>query len=169
MGRIKLQISKEDLLKQINNVETEREFRNRNELAEYIANTDWGKNFKPKPITASVVILRIEEFNLGSVIKTPKGKRGRQSGIALSAEQKAAMQAGRQQKSISKDFIDRLKKNTPVTFHNVINRIQSGSIKAAIKLHCLQCSGYERNEVKHCQCLTCPLYAIRPYQIKDAV
>jgi hypothetical protein len=31
----------------------------------------------------------------------------------------------------------------------------------AIKLHCIECSGYEKSEVKKCGILTCPLWPYR--------
>lgn len=36
----------------------------------------------------------------------------------------------------------------------------------AIKVKCLSCCNFEREEVKTCAVITCPLWAYRPYQYK---
>jgi len=36
----------------------------------------------------------------------------------------------------------------------------------AIRVKCLQCCGYQREEIKECTVVTCALYAVRPYQDK---
>lgn len=36
----------------------------------------------------------------------------------------------------------------------------------AIRVKCLQCCNYEREEVKNCTVITCALHPVRPYQIK---
>lgn len=37
----------------------------------------------------------------------------------------------------------------------------------AIRTKCLACCNFERDEVKHCRVITCPLWAYRPYQVSD--
>jgi hypothetical protein len=34
----------------------------------------------------------------------------------------------------------------------------------AIRVKCLQCCGYQRDEIKQCLVITCALYPVRPYQ-----
>jgi hypothetical protein len=36
----------------------------------------------------------------------------------------------------------------------------------AIRVKCLQCCGYQRDEIKACAVLTCALFPVRPYQDK---
>lgn len=36
----------------------------------------------------------------------------------------------------------------------------------AIKIKCLQCTNYDREEVRYCSVLSCALHAVRPYQDK---
>ena len=38
------------------------------------------------------------------------------------------------------------------------------SRSTAIRVKCLQCCGYQREEIKECTVITCALYAVRPYQ-----
>jgi hypothetical protein len=46
----------------------------------------------------------------------------------------------------------------------LIEQAEAGSLPAAIKLMCLDCSGWERNDVRDCVIDWCPLYPHRPYQ-----
>ena len=42
------------------------------------------------------------------------------------------------------------------------------SLSAAVKAHCLECVGWEREEVRRCTAPACPLFAYRPYKsLKD--
>lgn len=38
------------------------------------------------------------------------------------------------------------------------------SPRAAIKMFCTECCGWQRNEVRLCTAQACPLYAYRPFQ-----
>tara|TARA_R110000824_G_scaffold280251_1_gene468376 strand:+ start:9962 stop:10456 length:495 start_codon:yes stop_codon:yes gene_type:complete len=164
MPRTKLIINRRDLQTNIAQVEGSSTFDTRQSLAEAVADTDWAKNYKPKPITASVVLLRIAEFKIEP--NTPKGKRGRSKGIKLSAGQKAAMQAGRGKKEVDKEAISRLRNYCPTVHQGLVDKIAKGSKVAAIKLKCLDCAGWNKSEIKHCTIQTCPLWTIRPYQNK---
>ena len=51
----------------------------------------------------------------------------------------------------------------PRSFRNVYQKAMSGrSMKSAIKSNCLECMGWQREEVKLCTDLGCPLYPYRP-------
>jgi hypothetical protein len=51
----------------------------------------------------------------------------------------------------------------PNLYHRKYLRAMSGrSMKSAIKSFCLECVGYQREEVKLCTDLGCPLYPYRP-------
>jgi len=39
---------------------------------------------------------------------------------------------------------------------------------SAIRIKCLQCCNYDRDEVKHCAVATCALHPVRPYQARAA-
>lgn len=55
--------------------------------------------------------------------------------------------------------------NTPSKYRGQVERAYQGRSKAiALKAMCLQCSGYQRVEVTHCQSYRCPLWLHRPYQ-----
>jgi hypothetical protein len=39
----------------------------------------------------------------------------------------------------------------------------------AIRVKCLQCCNYEREQIIHCTVVTCALHPVRPYQNKNVV
>lgn len=126
----------------------------------------------PAPITPSVVYLRFEEMNL--TCKTPVGKKGRSG--PMTEEQKAAMAEARQsvvrksrgEKMASlpgaEKHFQTLRDITPKSLHGLVDRVEKGSLTAAIKLLCVQCMGFEKKNVWDCRGFTCPMYLHRPYQ-----
>jgi len=40
----------------------------------------------------------------------------------------------------------------------------NGSPSNAIKAHCMECVGWNTNEIKECTCYGCALYEFRPYK-----
>ena len=42
----------------------------------------------------------------------------------------------------------------------------TASPRSAIKAQCLNCVGYNREDITHCTGYSCPLWAYRPYQIE---
>src|SRR5579885_1464653 len=46
---------------------------------------------------------------------------------------------------------DKLRKNFPPSLQTTVERAAKGSLRAAVKLHCLECSGGVRSEVANCQ------------------
>lgn len=49
-------------------------------------------------------------------------------------------------------------------FKTYAKAITGRSRKAAMKAQCLECYGWEREEVRNCTDLACPLYSYRPYR-----
>lgn len=46
----------------------------------------------------------------------------------------------------------------------LIDQAEQGSFPAAIKLMCLDCTCWQRKEIRDCVIVRCPLYPHRPYQ-----
>jgi len=46
----------------------------------------------------------------------------------------------------------------------IIDQCEQGSLPAMVKLMCLECSHWVRQEVRDCVIPWCPLYPVRPYQ-----
>jgi len=51
-----------------------------------------------------------------------------------------------------------------VYVNNYLKATRGKSLKAAVQAMCLECTGYQKLEVRDCTALACPLYAVRPYQ-----
>ena len=65
-----------------------------------------------------------------------------------------------------KERLKDIRKNSP-TMLSVFERAYVGkSRSAAIKAKCLDCCCYQRNEVKLCTTVACPLWNYRPFQGK---
>jgi hypothetical protein len=47
---------------------------------------------------------------------------------------------------------------------SLIDRAEGGSLIAAVQLKCLECSAFQRLEIRNCTITSCPLYPHRPYQ-----
>jgi len=65
--------------------------------------------------------------------------------------------------------LDYVQDCVPVKHKTATHRALTGQMgKAlALKMKCLQCCGYQREEVKLCTVVTCALYPVRPYADKD--
>ena len=168
--RIKLEIPKNELQVTISHVEKDGPLKNRAALFEAVANTTWAKCFQPKPVTASVAQLRAKEYDLN--IKTPVGKRGRGP---MTDAHKAALKKGRGAKRVSRaeklaanplaqQSLELIEKYSPARYSNTVKSLRKGSLKAALKMKCLECSDFQTQEIKHCPVLQCPLHLVRPYQ-----
>lgn len=61
----------------------------------------------------------------------------------------------------------RIVADAPISVQEALRRAFSGSAspRAAIKVQCLVCTGYDRNDVKNCLGYSCPLWAYRPFQV----
>ena len=65
-----------------------------------------------------------------------------------------------QQKQIERKLTD-----IPKIYRAIYKSAMKGtSRKSAIHSFCLECTGYEKEEVRLCTDLSCPLYEFRPYK-----
>jgi hypothetical protein len=86
---------------------------------------------------------------------------------------KARIEAEKHRKAVIADFIesspDHLRnyfKGLPDTYkwNWLMSFIGKNSIQKAAKAKCIDCSGYDRNEMYNCSVVTCPLHKYRPRQ-----
>ena len=165
MGR-KLEVDRDQLQRIVNELESRQTFPNPSALWKAIEETEWAKAYQPRPVTASVACERVKE--LGVQYNTKPAKRGLGT---LTEEQKAAMQAARKNrkprsekmKAFASTF-EELRKQVPERFLPLVAQEEKGSLRAATKLICLECSGYQPGEVKQCPITACALFPHRPYQ-----
>lgn len=125
-------------------------------------------------MTPAIVGLRVKKNKLIHVTKV--GKRGREKGSG-------PVSAGREVYVLSpanKEHIKKLRsyivnegfsrsgeRSSPRHKQSIrlVDRIEKGSLRAAINLKCLECTNFQTQEIKDCQCKdTCPLWSLRSYQ-----
>jgi hypothetical protein len=58
---------------------------------------------------------------------------------------------------------DRLAEMPQIYRKQYMKAVNRKSLRAAIKAHCLECCGWEREEVKLCTDTGCPLFQYRPF------
>lgn len=168
MPRLKIQINEAEFRREVEKLESQREFANHSELWKALEQTDWAKAQQPHPLTAAVAYLRAREF--GVVTKTKPGKRG------LSREQMQGIQGGQRGQRSSRatkmtaftDTFSAMRKEYPTSFLPLVRRAQKGSLRAAITLKCLECSAFQRGEARQCVVASCSLYPHRPGAGKPA-
>ena len=57
----------------------------------------------------------------------------------------------------------------PKVYRGIYDRAAAGNrLRAAVNSFCLECVCWQREEVRLCTALACPLYPYRPYQLNDA-
>lgn len=125
-------------------------------------------------INAGVVGLRIKTHHIPH--KTTIGKRGNALG-------KGPPRTNNEERVLSPANVEHFKKLKKYIIHagfsrsgerstprhkntiKLVDKIEKGSLRAAIDLACMECTNFQPAEIKHCQCNeTCPLFSVRPYQ-----
>ncbi len=172
----KLEVSHDELQRIVDELENRQTFPNPSALWKAVEETAWAKAHQPRPVTASVAYDRAKE--LGIQYKTRPAKRGL---VALTEEQRAAMLAARKNrkprsekmKAYANTFTE-MRHCVTERFLPLVAQAEKGSLRAAIKLKCLDCSNYQPSEIKECLITACSLFPHRPYQrsleeVDDAV
>lgn len=156
-GRKPIEIDKAEFQAVVTELEGRKVFPNRTELWEAVADTAWANTRIPRPLTAQVALLKAEE--LGIEIKTVKGKKGKSKGCG------PVSSGGRKKKVFS---VDNLRKGIPLeersSLEKTLNRAANGSLKARVKLMCMDCTNWQKKEVAICENTACPLHDVRPYK-----
>lgn len=163
MSRKPIAITREQLAAEIAKVEMKGPLASRSALYAAIAETTLSKSIRLKP---PVIIARIKQWHLEAIIKTPLGQKGRKPGQGLPAGMRPGVKGPRAKKRISLELVADLKKIFPAVLHGKVDRAARGSLKAAVALKCIDCSGGDRKEVALCTVNHCPLWSFRPYQLK---
>ena len=167
-GRTTLPVDKSELVKIIEQVEANNTFSNRYELWQAIANTDWAKNHKPKPVTASIAMLRAIAYDIP--LKTTKGKRGGDGSQLRNGKRRSRADKFNANPEIVNSLSiigNAVPRELKERFTPVVEAVKNGSMKAAVKLKCLDCSNYQPKEIKLCPVNSCPLWAFRPFQMAN--
>lgn len=152
MARVKLTVDKDEYQKLIDELEAAQTFSCLQELWTAVAATEWAKTRHVRPLSDQVAAIRAKE--LGIVLKTVRGRkedhhvpRGPVVIAPAAVAEVVAMMPAEPTASVKK-------------------KIAKGSLRMAIKLKCLDCSNFQKKEVRNCPVTSCPLWAVRPFQEK---
>jgi hypothetical protein len=164
--KAKLEVNKAEFQEVVNDLEGKQTFANPSHLWKAVEETEWAKNHKPRRLTVSICRQRTKQ--LGLVMKTVASKRAHGE---MTPERKAAMLAARKNrksraekmKAFGQTFTE-LRREAPSRFLPLVDQAEKGSLRAALKLKCLDCTCYQPTEIKECPLTCCSLYPHRPYQ-----
>jgi hypothetical protein len=159
MSKKPLDIDRQVMTDIINKLELAKTYTNRNALFED-ASSEY-HSARGLKVSPAVIYLRVKEWAL--VLKTAVGKRGRApgSGPVPQGERHKKLKGNKSLIALRKEW-----ESDPDAkpFMGLISKIANGSLKSAIKANCIACANFQREEVKNCLVVSCPLHAIRPYQ-----
>ena len=158
-GRKPIEINKVEFQACVSEIEGKNTFSNRTELWEAVEASDWAKTREPRPLTSQVALLKAEE--LGLEIKTVKGKRGKTKGcgpVSVGGRKKKVFSPVNIRSGIPLDMRASLEK--------AVQRAANGSLKARIKLMCMDCTNWQKKEIALCENIQCPMHDVRPYKVK---
>lgn len=166
-GRKAIEVTPLELQTAISLLEGGTSFANRSLLWEAVEDSEWAKKQSPRPLTGPTAMLMAKKHNL--TINTPMGQRGRQKGCG------PIPNAGRKARNLPDNVASALRKTFPLSMTTandrpfkaigkIVNKVISGSLKAAVKLKCLDCTNIQPVEIRNCECIDCPLWSFRPYK-----
>lgn len=171
MPRIKKEVDEYILKMSVEEAEKDGEFSNLSNLWQAVANIYNQKVVDSKSqITDSVAMLRVKELKIN--YKTKPGKRGRSKSNGFPLNNSNVNRTTKSEKFESsqdhRDWLDTIKKNAPTErFKTMVDQCrEKGSRTIALKLKCLECSGWSTTEVRKCPVKSCALWGFRPYQGK---
>jgi hypothetical protein len=158
---------------QVDALEATQTFPSQEALWRALAQTPWAKE---RGMTTRG--LETKARRLEVVVKTPKGIGHRFGGGAAEPGPQPDQPDGEARGSSSESEkcgavrklapqrlpLPSLRRVVPVRHHRLVDRVEAGSLRAAIDLKCLDCSDYQIAEVRHCTVTACPLHGVRPYQ-----
>lgn len=158
MAKTAIQLDVKEFQEKLTEFEKANSFTSRSALWNAFAGTEWAKTRQPRPLSNQVARLKADEFGL--TILTPVGERGK--GLV------GVKRTGRRGKAVPLDVLQNVTNTMTMTeqegYKKTLEKYSKGSLKAAIKLKCLDCSCNQREEVRDCRVSNCALFPFRPYQ-----
>jgi hypothetical protein len=55
----------------------------------------------------------------------------------------------------------------PAWAQSHLDRARKGNVRAMVAAKCADCVAFERDEIKKCEVVSCPLWAVRPYKTSE--
>lgn len=152
MGRRPLDITAKQLQDAINEVESANVFATRGEL--------WSAITVKLPASNTSLMKLFNKYGL--TCKTPVGHRGKEPGVGITPTVRVP-RSSKYKTSEGKKHITDLKLAHPNKL-KIINQVAKGSMKAAIKGMCLDCTCDQPAEIRNCNITSCFLWNLRPYK-----
>ena len=165
MAKKPIQVDRAILENAIQVAEKENKFSTLTALWQDVAKRYNNTAMPTKPLSESVVMIRAKEWKLN--YETKPGKRGGDGSQLIRAPRTTRANKFKRRKDSPDAFTamrKRLQVNNSERFLPLIERIEQGSLTAAVKLHCLDCCAYQTPEVRRCGDISCGLFLFRPYQ-----
>lgn len=156
-GRIPTILDKGEFQTALTELETSNTFSNRSALWVAFCETQYAKTRIPRPLTPATALAKARD--MGIDVKTPIGKRGHDKGTVVVRKGRALPDDAAA--AVTKDFDKK--------YNGTVQKLISGSLKAAVKLKCLDCCCQQRVEVAKCTSIGCPLWNFRPYKNKNSL
>lgn len=164
MGRVAKIIEKDKLENIIKKLESENTYTTRSQLFMEVA--DKYSNLYGVSFSHSCAAQRAKQY--GIEIKTQMGERGAHlkggNADALKKWRETGEGQVKKPKISSPDFLAFWAKEEGGKFLKIAKSAARGSLKAKLKLKCIECAGCSLKEVALCHITTCPLWDTRPYQ-----
>lgn len=172
MGRAGILIKQDELLAELLEAEETAEFDSYSELYEYVSGSDWGQNQMKTDgnegiATASVISLRVTQWDLKKHLKTTKGDVGKGIRNGNKGSVREARSVKMNKRTDKQEIEDALNESlgTPNgKYDKLIKQVMKGSMPAIVKAKCLDCTCLQVYEIKNCTMKGCALYAVRPFQ-----
>lgn len=161
MAKKGIEVDKSKLTEIINTLEASEKFDNLSKLYKKVAK-EYGDKYGVQ-ISHSLVYLRVKQFGIETQTKKavfdPSQFKERLNKTPNSGD----CIAPRLKQTVN-ELLDDATAEERQKYTKLAKSVIRGSRKAAIKLNCIKCSGYQTKEVKLCEINTCPFWAFRPYQ-----
>ena len=164
-GRPSFLVNIQELRDTITKLESVKTYGTQSELFAEVANTDWAKsqplsNGKSAPLSSQMIYNLIKKN--GIVLKTEKGKifGGERASRQPRAKSVNADAYRKHQLSVINSCGFKSSKTDKLV--KLFNRAAAGKMRAVLKLHCLNCVGFEETHLIGTEesCGQCPLYPL---------
>lgn len=163
-------------------LENKTSFNSMYELQEAVANSEYGSSISITPANVYNYIRKwgiqlktkagkpgcgLAKVHTAGVVRIPRGEKWKEdtkaqewiSDVRVHMKGLCTNITGVNKTSVDKQKLGRINK--------MCDKLESGSLKAAIALMCVSCCAGEIGEVKCCNITSCPLYQLRPWKETD--
>jgi hypothetical protein len=157
MPRIETRLDPAELQAAVSALEAGGSFPSRSALWQALARTDWARQ-----LGLSAGALQRRASRVPIMIGTPDARKTSREPSVTSNPAKSSRKGHLAR--YRRTPLPLLRADVPARFHRLVDRVEKGSLRAALDLKCLECSAWQPAEVRLCPIEACPLHHRRPYQ-----